>query len=389
VVAAIVIGGPASVVVGDGFQLTVRAFDSSSHLVPSPALTWASTDTSVASVSTLGFVSARSIGTTTIYARAGSLIATYVVVVQPPAPIALSLAVLPLGDLDAAIQAAPGQTIRLTSYEYRSEFPYTIVSAGGSITWTSSRPDLAAVNASGVVTAIADGEAVIQASVDQLVATKSIKIASTPGVTTVRVVNAVERLGAITFRPSTGTPVSLSFGESREQTVPAGTFQVTADGSFAGSVFAPDWLDSEEFLGILPAQTHSTFVVVANASYSGLFGSPTFVPLWDWTSPVPADSVVVRVVLGTSGGYNVYFVEPGGSMGTPFLRGCYLDWPSGFSDYAARGARPFDILLQGGKDLSGPETARLPVTPQTGRAMTFVVVGDTVSGFTVVSLVDR
>ena len=71
------------------------------------------------------------------------------------------------------------------------------------------------------------------------------------------------------------------------------------------------------------------------------------------------------------------------------LRGCYLDWPYGVSDYAARGARPFDILLQGGKSLSGPETARLSVTPPPGRAMTYVVVGDTLSGFQVVSLVDR
>jgi hypothetical protein len=112
-------------------------------------------------------------------------------------------------------------------------------------------------------------------------------------------------------------------------------------------------------------------------------------PLWDATDSVPVDRVRVRVVLATTGGYNVYFAPPGAPAAVLFLQGCYLDWPYGVTDYAERPGGAFDIVLQAGKGLSGPETARFTVTPQLGHATTYILAGQNATTLTVLTRIDR
>jgi hypothetical protein len=355
--------------------------------------TWSSSDPQVATITATGDranptsadVTALAPGSTTIRAEANGLSGTTPLSVTP-IPAASTMAVQPLGEFGDTIQVAPGETFQLTSYAYGQCLGRPVVVQTALVTWTSTRPDLATVSNSGLVTAIAEGAVEIRASMGQLVGVRPFTIVSTPGTVTVRFIHAGDDATAMTLRPNTGAPVTLAFGDVREETLPAGTLQVTVDGVPSLTRYYSEFIAAQQFVGFLPAGTHLTLVGTANP-YASYIGPVILAPLWDWSDPVPADSARVRVVLA-SGGYNVYFAPPGAPIGMLFLRGCYLDWPYGVTDYAARPGGAFDILLQEGKDLTGPVTARFPVVPQVGHATTYIITG-LPSSLKVLTLVDR
>ena len=255
--------------------------------------------------------------------------------------------------------------------------------------WLSSHPDLATVSSSGLVTAVAEGDVQVGVSFDSLTALRPIRIARTPGSVTVRFVDAIDDL-ALTLRSNAGEPiVPLRFGDVHEQTIPAGTLFVTADGfSPSSPPYCSDCFEdappAQEFIGFLRANTSATLIATANP----LLGF-ALAPLWDWDRPVAADSAMVRVLVVTVGGFNVYFVDPGAPPGVSSLRGCYLDWPYGVTTYSPRPAKPFDIVLQYGKGVTGPESARFTVTPQAGRATTYVLTGQSATTLKVLTLVEH
>jgi hypothetical protein len=346
------------------------AYNARGDLVPAPSVSWSSTNPSVATITDSGLVTALKIGSTSILARAGKLSASAVITVGGSTVAAF---VLPAGEFGDTIVLAPGQSLQLTGGEYDPRGSYQLPpSSGSTANWVSSSPLVAAVTSSGLVTAIAEGDARIAFSRDSLTAYRSVRVARTPGSVRVRFVNPNDR--ALTVRSNNGAPVvSLGYGEVYEETMAAGTLFTTVDqypalstpacyGCFGGGQ-PPQW-----FLGDL--RDNSRLTLVATANRSGF----AFAPLWDWNAPISKDSVMVRVLLDSDVGYNVYFVDPGGPMIAPYLQGCYLDWPYGVADYGSRAAKPFDIVLQPGKfPLYGPEAARFTVTPEPGTATTYII----------------
>lgn len=388
------LSGPGSLMVGASSLITVIARGANLKEVAPPALAWSSSNPAVATIAPNGLstalVSAVGAGNVTITARAESLSAalTIVVTVPPPPPPPLVLVITPSSEFGDTIQLSPGDPFQLRSYEYDGSPPNIVRHPAEPTLWTSDRVDVVTVNDSGRVTAIAPGNATITASIGQLSATRPIKVASTPGTASARFVNVAGEMGSLTLRPNTAAPMVVAAGEAVEATVPAGTLQVLVDNypPVAGIEYSADAINLQQFVGFLPAKTHMTLVAVA-------YGPIALAPLWDWTDPVAPDSAMVRAFLavgfGVAGGYNVYFVRVGGGMGVSYLRGCYLDWPYGATDYASRPSGSFDIVLQGGKGLNGPVSARFTVTPAPGRATTYIIVGG--DGVTphVLSIVDR
>jgi hypothetical protein len=259
--------------------------------------------------------------------------------------------------------------------------------------WTSVRPDLATVSSDGLVTAVQEGTAEIRASGEPPIVSRYIRVAPSPGTVSLRFVHAGDGVQKVTLHQNVGAPLALAFGDVREETVPAGTVQVTIDGyplylPTSGATFEPA-LELQQFTGFIPAETRATIVIVPGPGNSNLVGPVALAPLWDWNKAVPTDSARVRVVLATVGGYNVYLVPPGEKMGAVFLQGCYLDWPYGVTDYAARSAGAFDIVLEPKWARQSQEAGRFSVTPQLGHATTYIISGKTESALRVWTFVDR
>lgn len=143
-----------SLAIGTKLALQAHAQDPSGQVVPDASIFWSSSDTTIATVSSAGVVTARAPGTAQIAASAGgqSAVATLTVI---PVPVA-SLAVVP-----GTGTVTVGSRIGLTAVAYDAN--------GGSLTgrqvvWASAVPGVATVDAAGVVTGIAAGTATITAT---------------------------------------------------------------------------------------------------------------------------------------------------------------------------------------------------------------------------------
>ncbi len=378
-----VTGPPVALEVGTTYQMTaILNYDVGKTGAP-PLVTWSSADTLVATITAQGVVNTLSAGITTISAQAQGRTGMAFLEVKPT-----GIAIVPQGEFGETVVLGPGQTLQLDSYEYDPTTSTTYF-AYVPITWASSNPSVATVSSSGLVTGIDRGIAVITASVGNVKSSRPIQVTFTPGSATVRFVHAADGYGAITLQPNTGAAARISFGDVIEEALPAGTLQLIPDGfpAIAESHLDFSWLGAQQFSGYLPAGAHATFVAVGDTIFSTT--APLMLaPLWDWTGPIEPDSVMVRIVLATTGGYNVYLVSAGDPMRPPDLAGCYLDWPYGTTAYQARRATNFDIVLQAGKGVRGGEAARFPVTPQPGRATTYILTGPSPATLKVLTLVD-
>jgi hypothetical protein len=376
--ARITIVAPTQLSIGNSAPLSLYAVDSSGHPTAAPAALWGSSNSLFAYISYVG-ASATLVaawpGSVTIRASAGDLTATAVVTIVGTVP-DVRMAITPIGEFGDSLQIAPGQSMRLESHVYSA--PSGRIVDAGTAVWSSDHPDVASVGSDGVVTAHASGSATILASIGSVNAERAIKVAVTPGSVSLRLVNLADLFGPLLLNVNTGKPVTLMLGDQNEQQVPAGTVQVTAPNVAINlSRFFLDYQATQQFIGFIAAGTHLTLLATNNdANNAQLFGPLNFIPIWDYPRAVPADSVQVQVVLATSGGgYNVYFTPVGGGISTVFLRGCYLDWPYGVTEYTSRPLGSFDIALQPGKTLTEPVFARLSVTPQPGHATTYVITG--------------
>ena len=137
--------------VGETQQLTATVRDQNGSTISGAPRTWASSGSSVASLSSTGVVTAEADGMATITATSGSATVTASVTVQQVAgSITLSSSSLVL--------AGPGDTATVTA---------SVSDAGGSeitnpdLTWSSSDESIATVSGSALVTAVASGSATI------------------------------------------------------------------------------------------------------------------------------------------------------------------------------------------------------------------------------------
>ncbi|HSY84912.1 MAG TPA: Ig-like domain-containing protein [Gemmatimonadaceae bacterium] len=150
---------PATVTLNPGntVQLTAVPMDSLGNVLANQTVTWSSSNTSVATVSATGLLSAVTVGSAVISATAGgkSGFANLAVVAASPATVA-SVTVSP-----ATASITAGKTVQLTATLKDS---VGNVLGGRAVTWSSSNPTVATVSSNGVVTGVAAGAATISAS---------------------------------------------------------------------------------------------------------------------------------------------------------------------------------------------------------------------------------
>src|SRR5438876_1007233 len=144
----------ASVQVGQTVQLSATPRDANGNALPGRTVTWASTNTTVATVNGQGLVTAKVVGSATITAtsegQSGS--AAITVTAAPVATVTVSPAA-------AAVQ--PGQTVQLTA---TTKDANGNILTGRTVTWASNSNPAATVSSSGLVTGVATGTALITAT---------------------------------------------------------------------------------------------------------------------------------------------------------------------------------------------------------------------------------
>lgn len=141
--------------INDTLVLAAVARDPAGAVVPDVDFTWLTSDSAVATVTSSGAVVARANGTAQVSAAAfGRRGAVTVTVRQKVARVVLTPSSLNFGALGRTVTIVP-----------RVEDARGSVVAGIAPAWRSSDEDIAAVNASGAVTAVARGTATITASV--------------------------------------------------------------------------------------------------------------------------------------------------------------------------------------------------------------------------------
>ncbi len=231
----------ASVAAGGATQFTATLQDSAGNVLTGQPVTWASSDSTIATINGSGLATAVAAGTATITATSGGVTgaAALTVTATNPASVA-SVVVSPTStslfvgntlQLAAALKDAGGNAL-----------------AGRTVTWTSSTPAVATVNANGLVTAVAAGSASITATSEGVkgTATVTVTAATKPGKVTDLAVSAVSDTSVtLTFMEvssGTGQPASYdlrwrkgTFNWSSAADVARGSCKVVLAGTAIGA----------------------------------------------------------------------------------------------------------------------------------------------------------
>ncbi|WP_420633810.1 leucine-rich repeat domain-containing protein [Candidatus Palauibacter sp.] len=178
--------GAETLVTNDSIRLNAAALDANGHPVVSAVdVAWSSSDAPVATVDTSGLVTTASPGQTVIAATSNGVTGHMELLVIAPAPTAIS--VRP----QFAALATAGETIRLAA-DVRDQLGRGV--DGAAVTWSSSDPSLASVDAAGLVHGVGQGIAHITAQAGN--ATETARIA----------VGAPDRAVLVQFHDATGGP---------------------------------------------------------------------------------------------------------------------------------------------------------------------------------------
>jgi len=231
----------ASVAAGGAAQFTASLRDSAGNVLTGQPVTWASSDSTIATINGSGLATAVAAGTATITATSGGVTgaAALTVTATTPASVA-SVVVSPTStslfvgntlQLAAALKDAGGNTL-----------------TGRTVTWASSTPAVATVNSSGLVTAVAAGSAMMTATSEGVkgTATVTVTAATKPGKVTDLAVSAVfDTSVTLTFTEvssGAGQPASYdvrwrkgTFNWSSATDVGRGTCKVVLTGSAIGA----------------------------------------------------------------------------------------------------------------------------------------------------------
>lgn len=152
---SVTLGSP-QLVVGGNAVATAETRSSTGASLTGRALSWTSSNPSVASVSSTGAITALTPGTTSIVAtsegQSGS--ATLTVVAVPVAVVTVTLA---QSSITVGTATTASATLRSASND---------VLTGRAILWTSSNPAVATINMSGAITALTPGTTTITAASD-------------------------------------------------------------------------------------------------------------------------------------------------------------------------------------------------------------------------------
>ena len=153
---------------GDTVRLAAEARDANGHTVAGQDFSWTSGDTAVAAVDPTGLVTAVGIGEVEITATSSGVAGRATVTVAAPA--ATTVAVEPE---DVTIQTI-GDTVRMAT-EVRDQIGR--VMEGAAVSWRSADATVAAIDSTGLVTALANGTTTITAMAGEASGTALVRVA--------------------------------------------------------------------------------------------------------------------------------------------------------------------------------------------------------------------
>ncbi len=190
----------ATVDVGSTTTLTATGYDAQNAVVPGRQAAFSSSNNSAATVSSAGVVTGVAAGSATISGTIDGATGTSTITVRAPGSGAVqSVTVVP-----SPVSVILGSTSALTAVAKDAQGN---VITGRAVTWSSATTSVATVNASGVVTGVAIGTAVISATIDGVVG------ASTATVVTLPTGNAISVDPSQTFQTINGWEGTGSIGE--------------------------------------------------------------------------------------------------------------------------------------------------------------------------------
>jgi uncharacterized protein YjdB len=170
--AVVVSPGSATLVVAQQLQLSAIVTDADGNPLGGRTVTWTSSNPAAATVSGTGNVTAVAPGTTTITGTSGTAHGT--------ATITVKLVPVATVDVDPAAAALfTGETQQLTAIPHDAD-GNTLSLTGRTVTWKSSKPSVASVSGTGLVTATGVGSAVITATVDGQPGLASVTVSLVP-----------------------------------------------------------------------------------------------------------------------------------------------------------------------------------------------------------------
>lgn len=148
-----------SVSAGENVVATVSARDQlgAPMTVGDPA--WSSSAPTIASVSSSGVVTALAVGTTVISARIFAVQGQVTLTVTPPPPGPTPVASIAVTPLSATLEAGEARQLRATTKDFAGN---TLIDR--DVSWSSSDAAVATVSPTGLVTALAAGTAILEAS---------------------------------------------------------------------------------------------------------------------------------------------------------------------------------------------------------------------------------
>ena len=283
-----------SVMVGDAMQLTATPRGGGGTMVPSP-ITWSSSDTAVAEVSSAGLVTALAPGSVTITAACEDVKGTASVTVTP-VPVA-SVVVAP-----AEKKLHPGESAQL---EVVLRDPRDAPLKDRPVEWRSDAPDIVAVSATGKVLAIAEGTARIIATAEGKSGSAKLQVAPVP-VATVLI----------------GGPPELAVGDAAQLNV---TLKDAKSGILRGR--AVTWISSDSRVATVSPTGLTTAVTPGKATITveceGQRATHSLI-----IKPAPVGSVTVEspgsIVAGETARLNAVLKDSRGAL----LTGRQVKWTS-------------------------------------------------------------
>jgi uncharacterized protein YjdB len=155
--------------IGYTVQLRAQAEDQFRNVISDAPFTWRSLNTAVATVDANGLVTARGNGATQVIVSSGTVADTAAVAVQQvPASVSVSP---PTTSLQVGGTASMAATVRDSN---------GVAVSSASVTWSSSAPSVASVDAQGKVTALAAGSTNIRAAAGAASGTATVQVTAIP-----------------------------------------------------------------------------------------------------------------------------------------------------------------------------------------------------------------
>jgi uncharacterized protein YjdB len=163
---------PIDIVVGATFAINAQLLGPGGEGIAGRVITWSSANPAIATVSATGVVTAIAEGQTQVTATSGSKSASVRVIVRPEPAARVSIS-----------PSDPVQVLRLGQSRQLSAKCFGVSGnelVGRNITWTSNNPTVAAVSGSGLVSAVAVGQATVTADCGGPIAQVVIQVTPVP-----------------------------------------------------------------------------------------------------------------------------------------------------------------------------------------------------------------